>query len=124
WLQLKTTASPNPICNTPAGLGNVTTVTTSFLSNSSGGAVTTGNISRLIGLPVTWSSNALGTLSGQQATIQASGTATATFTANTTGGAATVNTQVDNVPIADPTARANITVLTLPTVTNPANFTS
>jgi len=124
WLQLKTTASPNPICNTPAGLGNTTLVTTSFLSNSAGGAVTLANISRLIGLPVTWSVNSLGALSGQQATIQASGTATATFTANVTGGAATVNTQVDNVPIADPTARANITVLTLPTVTNPANFTS
>src|SRR5688572_26700252 len=128
WLQLKTTANPNPICNTPAGLGNTSLVTTSFLTNSDGGAVTLSDISLLIGLPVVWSTGAapvLGTLSAQQATIQANGTATATFTANTTGGNATVNTQVDNVPITDPTARATIVVNTIPVVTaDPSNFTS
>ena len=127
WLQLKTTASPSTICNTPAGLGNTTTVTTSFLSNSANQAVAVADLSRLIGLPVTWSTGAapvLGTLSAQQTTIQASGTATATFTANMTGGNATVNTQVDNVPITDPTARATIIVHTIPVVTDPTNFTS
>ncbi len=122
WLQLKTTASPNPICNTPAGLGNTSTVTTSFLSNSAGEAIAVADLSTLIGRPVTWTST-LGTLSAQQATIQASGTATTTFTSNGTGGSATVNAQVDNVPVADPTARATITVNTLPTVTNPVNTT-
>jgi hypothetical protein len=127
WLQLKTTASPSTICNTPAGLGNTTTVTTSFLSNSANQAIAVADLSRLIGLPVTWSTGAapvLGTLSAQQTTIQASGTATATFTANMTGGNATVNTQVDNVPITDPTARATIIVHTIPVVTDPTNFTS
>jgi hypothetical protein len=107
WLQLKTTASPNPICN--AG-SNSTTVTASFLSNSAGEAVTAANISRLIGLPVTWTST-LGSLSAQQTTIQAAGTATATFTSNGTSGTATVNAQVDNIPASETTpARASITV--------------
>jgi hypothetical protein len=124
WIQLKTTASPSTICNTPAGLGNTSNVTTSFLSNSDGGVLTLANISRLIGLPVTWTST-LGSLSGQQLTIQASGTATATFTSNGTGGTATVNTQVDNVPPTEASpARANITVNTIPIVSNPANATS
>ena len=61
WLQLKTTASPNPICNTTAGLGNTTTVTTSFLRNSDNTLIPVADLSRLIGLPVTWSST-LGTL--------------------------------------------------------------
>jgi hypothetical protein len=125
WLQLKTTASPNPICNTPAGLGNTTTVTTSFLSNSASEAIAVGNLTTVIGLPVTWGPTTLGSLSGQQGTIQANGTATATFTSNGTGGTATVNTQVDNVPAGETSpARANITVNTIPTVTAPANFTS
>ena len=125
WLQLKTTASPNPICNTPAGLGNTTTVTTSFLSNSANEAIAVGNLPVLIGLPVTWGPTTLGSLSGQQGTIQAAGTATALFTSNGTGGTATVNTQVDNIPAGETSpARANITVNTLPIVTNPANFTS
>jgi hypothetical protein len=128
WLQLKTTANPNPICNTPAGLGNVTTVTTSFLTNSAGAPVALSDLSLLIGLPVVWSTGAapvLGTLSAQQTTIQANGTATATFTANTTGGNATVNTQVDNIPINDLIARATIVVNTIPVVTaDPVNFTS
>ncbi|MFC0771840.1 Ig-like domain-containing protein [Terrimonas alba] len=124
WLQLKTTASPNPICNTTAGLGNTTTVTTSFLSNSAGEAILLANLPVLIGLPVTWSQT-LGSLSSQQSTIQASGTATALFTSNGTGGTATVNTQVDNVPASETSpARANITVNTLPIVTNPVNTTA
>ncbi|MBI1782772.1 MAG: T9SS type A sorting domain-containing protein [Sphingobacteriales bacterium] len=121
WLQLKTTASPNPICNTVAGLGNTTTVTTSFLSNSASEAISVSNLSTLIGLPVTWGPTTLGSLSAQQGTIQASGNATATFTSNGTGGNATVNTEVDNVPNNDATARATITVNTIPTTSAPAN---
>ncbi len=111
WLQLKTTASPNPICNTtPTTLGNSSTVTTSFLSNSASEAIAVSNLTVLIGLPVTWTST-LGSLSGQQVTIQAAGTATALFTSNGTAGTATVNAQVDNVPASEASpARANITV--------------
>ncbi|MEP7165115.1 MAG: hypothetical protein ABI741_10485, partial [Ferruginibacter sp.] len=124
WLQLKTTASPSTICNTVAGLGNTTTITTSFLNNSDGTAIPVANLTRLIALPVTWTST-LGSLTAQQLSIQANGNATSTFTSNGTGGTATVNTQVDNVPASETTpARANITVNTLPTVSNPANFTS
>ncbi|MBI2729288.1 MAG: choice-of-anchor D domain-containing protein, partial [Sphingobacteriales bacterium] len=123
WLQLKTTASPNPICNTVAGLGNTTTVTTSFLSNSASEAISVSNLSTLIGLPVTWGPTTLGSLSAQQGSIQASGNATATFTSNGTGGNATVNTEVDNIPNNDATARATITVNTIPTVSNPSNQT-
>ncbi len=124
WLQLKVTASPNPICNTAAGLGNTSNVTASFLKNSSGTSIPVDSLSRLIGLPVAWTST-LGSLSAQQFSIQASGTATALFTSNGTGGVATVNAQVDNVPSSEATpARANITVNTIPTVTNPANAIS
>ncbi|MEP6645636.1 MAG: Ig-like domain-containing protein [Saprospiraceae bacterium] len=118
WLQLKTTASPSPICNTPAGFGNTSVVTTSFLSNSASDAIPVGNLTRLIGLPVTWGPTTLGSLSAQQGTIQASGTATATFTSNGTGGTATINTQVDNVPTGETSpARASIIVNTAPIVT-------
>ncbi|MGH2553959.1 MAG: T9SS type A sorting domain-containing protein [Chitinophagaceae bacterium] len=114
WLQLKTTASPNTICNTtPSGPGNTSAVSAGFLSNSANEAIVLSNISVLIGLPVTWS-NTLGNLSLQQTTIQASGNATALFTSNGTGGIATVNAQVDNVPVSETTpARANITVNTV-----------
>jgi len=110
WLQLKTTASPDPICTTPSGPGNTSTITTSFLSNSANEAIAVSDLSVLIGLPVTWTST-LGSLSGQQTTIQATGTATATFTSNGTGGTATVNAQVDNVPASETSpARASISV--------------
>ena len=112
WLQLKTTASPTTICNTAASVPtNTSNITTSFLTNSSGGALTLANLSRVLNLPVTWTAT-LGTLSGQQATIQpGTGTATALFTSNGTAGTATVNAQVDNVPVGETTpARASITV--------------
>ena len=112
WLQLKVTASPGTICSsTPSTLGNTSTITASFLNNSDGTAIPVADLSRLIGLPVTWGPTTLGSLSGQQATIQASGTATATFTSNGTSGTATVNAQVDNVPASETSpSRASITV--------------
>ncbi len=119
WLQLKATSSPNSICNTtPTNLGNTSTVTTSFLNNSDGTSIPVVNLSRLIGLPVTWGPTTLGSLSGQQSTIQANGTATALFTSNGTGGTATVNTQVDNIPASETSpSRASILVNTTPIVT-------
>jgi len=123
WLRLQTTASPNPICNTSAGLGNTSNVTTSFLNNSAGDPVTLNNLVTLINRPVTWSST-LGNLSSQQGTIQANGEASALFTSNGTGGTATVNAVVDNLTATETSpSRANITVHTLPTVTNPVNTT-
>ncbi|MFZ1451875.1 MAG: PKD-like domain-containing protein, partial [Ferruginibacter sp.] len=124
WLQLKVTAASDPICNTPAGLGNTNLITASFLNNSDGTVMPLGNLSRVIGLPVVWGPTVLGGLTAQQGTIQAAGTATATFTSNGTGGSATVNAQVDNVPAGETTiSRTSFTVNTLPIVTNPVNTT-
>jgi Ig-like domain CHU_C associated/Secretion system C-terminal sorting domain len=123
WLQLKVTASPSTICSTAPG--NTSTITASFLNNSDGTAIPVANLSRLIGLPVTWGPTTLGSLSGQQATIQASGTATALFTSNGTGGTATVNAQVDNVPASEVSpARASITVNTSSTAPTGATGTT
>ena len=93
WLQLKTSVATNPIC--PAGSS---TITASFLSNSASEALTTGNIAHLVGLPISFVNPVLGSLSGAQATIQNSGTATVTFTAGATGGTGSVNAVVDNIP--------------------------
>ncbi|MEO6251878.1 MAG: T9SS type A sorting domain-containing protein [Ferruginibacter sp.] len=109
WLQLKVTASPGAICSSAPS--NTAVITAGFLNNSDGTAIPVVNLSRLTGLPVIWGPTSLGTLSDQQATIQANGTATATFTSNGTGGTATVNAQVDNVPAGEISpARASITV--------------
>jgi len=125
WLQLKTTASPNPICFLAAGPGNTSTVTTSFLSNSANEAITASNLFALVGASVTWGPTTLGSLSGQQGTIQASGTATALFTSNGTGGTATVNARMDNVPASENApSRASIIVnaTPAPTVSNPVTY--
>jgi hypothetical protein len=111
WLQLKVTSSPNTICGTTEE--NTSTITASFLNNSDGTTIPVADLSQLIGLTVTWGPTTLGSLSGQQATIQTNGTATATFTSNGTGGTATVNVQVDNVPASETSpSRASITVNT------------
>ena len=80
WLQLKHTASPSSV-NLVAP-GNTTTLTASFLSNSANEAISVANLSTLIGLPIVFNNAVKGTISSPQATIQASGTATATFTAD------------------------------------------
>jgi hypothetical protein len=120
WLQLKSTASVSSVC--PNG---VSTVTASFLSNSAAEAVTTGNISTLIGLPISFTNAVLGTLSAAQTTIQSNGTATVIYTAGATAGAGSVNGVVDNVPNSDALAKASITVLVSPAIsTNPSASTA
>ena len=89
---LSLVANPNAIRR-----GLSSSLTASFLQNSSGGTLTPTQISVLLGLPVTWSTNpAFGSLSGQQAAIQLSGTATATFTSNGVPGASSSTARVDN----------------------------
>ncbi len=110
WIVLKTTANP-----TAVNYGATSTLTASFLQNSSAGALTTGQISTLIGLPVTWANAAHGTLSNQQTTIQSNGTATATFTAGSTSADCGTNTgkgeaKVDSVQNGDTTATASVTI--------------
>lgn len=119
YLQLKTSASPNPVCQNANS-----TITTGFTSNSAGTVIAAGNLTTLVGLPVTWTQSA-GSISGAQTTIQTNGTATATFTAPGSGTSATVNTQVDNVPAGDLTARATITLNPVPGFSaNPSNSTA
>ena len=61
WLQLKSSASPVTAC-----VGGTSTVTSGFLSNSAGSAVSVANLTpEMIGLPVTFSA-ILGTLSAAQ----------------------------------------------------------
>ncbi len=119
-LQLNTTASPNPIL-----VNGSTTVTASFLLNSSGQSILANQIPALIGLPVTWANAVNGTPSSQQASIQANGTATATFTAGTTPGinAGKLEAKVDNVQNGDANASASITIYQSPAITS-ANATA
>lgn len=120
WLQLKTTVSPVSFCT-----GSGATVTASFLSNSASEAISAANLTAVIGLPISFVNPVLGTLSGAQATIQAAGTATVSYTAGVTGGAGSVNAVVDNVPNNDATAKASPTVLAAPSISvNPSANTS
>jgi len=110
WLQLRHTASPISICPTAFGPGNTSTLTASFLTNSAGTAVAASNLTALVGLPLTFNGAVLGTISAAQTTLQADGTATATFTSNGTPGTASAN--VVFVPLLE-----NVTVTTSPTIT-------
>ena len=118
WLQLKSNASPNSVCGNGAA-----TVTSGFLSNNNNDAIAQANLTALVALPISFVNPALGTLSGAQATIQASGTATVTYTAGVVAGAGSVNAVVDNVPNNDLTAKASITINPPITVTNPVTTT-
>jgi uncharacterized repeat protein (TIGR01451 family) len=74
WLQLKLTGTP-----TTLEVAQTSSLTASFLSDSANNVISPANLTALIGLPVTWGQTN-GSLSGQQTTVQSSGTATATFT--------------------------------------------
>jgi hypothetical protein len=104
WIVLSNTASPSTIL-----VNQSTTLTASFLQNSAGTPLSAGQVSVLVGLPVTWGNAQLGTLSGQQAMIQSNGTAVATFTAASTVGTGHADATVDNG-----TATANITIKDTP----------
>lgn len=112
WLQLRTSASPSSIVTNQS-----TTVTTSFLTDSSGGAVSASNLSALVGLPVTWSRLG-GTLASSQASIQAAGTATTSYS-DSSGVAAshTVTAVVDSAPSSGSVNTAAITVQKAATAT-------
>ncbi len=99
WLRFTHTASPNTIV-----VGQRSTLTASFLTNSSGQAIAASNLDVLIGLPIIFNNAVRGTLSGTQLTIQANGTATANFT-GTSPGAGSANAAVENG-----TATATLTI--------------
>jgi hypothetical protein len=104
WLQLKTSASPDPIVT-----NQTTTVTSSFLSDSANNPVTVANLATVIGLPITFSAVG-GSISGAQTTIQASGTATATYTATAANASNSATGKVDNDPNSGSTNTGLITV--------------
>ena len=100
WIVLTHTASPSTI-----GTGQAATLTAGFLKNSDGSTNAAGDLGALAGVPVTFGSAVLGTISGAQTTIQANGAATATYTAGSTPGAGSAAATVDSA-----TATANLTI--------------
>lgn len=112
WIILANTANPNPI-----QVNQSTTLSPDFLHSSSApppaaASYTSGQISVLIGLPVTWGNAIDGTITSPQAVIQSNGSATATFTANAAGAGSAVAT-VDNGP-----SKASITINKADTTTS------
>jgi hypothetical protein len=93
YIVLTHTASPTAIAS-----GANATLTASFLKDSAGNAILPSSLDVLIGRPITFGSAVLGTLSGAQATIQAGGTATATFTGTSCGSGSAAAT-VDNASV-------------------------
>ncbi len=99
WIVLSHTPNPAIIL-----LNGNSTLTASFLQDNHGAAISAANLPALIGIAILFNNPVLGTLSNLQTTIQPSGTATATFTANAIGAGhadATVDSQ---------TVTANITI--------------
>ena len=118
WLQLRHAANPNTIF-----VPNSTTLTATFLTNSAGTLVPAANLGALTGVPVTFNNAVRGTLSGAQATMQAAGTATATFTANAAGAGSAdtvVDSQTVTASITIPTGVSSINRVNL----SPTNLTS
>jgi hypothetical protein len=95
WLQLAHSASPATIAS---GVGGTSTFTAGFLTDSGGNTISAANLSALVGLPITFNGVNKGTLSSVQTTLQASGTATALFTATASGsGSAVANIDFQSV---------------------------
>lgn len=105
FLQLKLSSSPASVIT-----GGTSTLTATFLSDSANNAISAGNLTQLVGRAVTFGSDALGSTSGAQPSIQAAGTATATFTGGALAGVSSASAVVEGV-----TANANVTIR--PTVT-------
>ncbi|MGD0537473.1 MAG: Ig-like domain-containing protein [Verrucomicrobiota bacterium] len=105
WLVLTHTANPTTILTSA-----FTTLTAGFTANSAGTPISASNLGALIGLPIAFNNPVNGALSSPQATIQAAGAATATFTAGATPGAGAADANVDNG-----TATASITIVGPPT---------
>ncbi len=114
WLQLRLSASPNPIQT-----GGSTTLTADIYGNSTGGVVTAVN---LLGLPPFTATFAnppptLGTISGSP-TQFVNGQATATYTAGSTGGTDGVTVTADNQ-----TVSTNVIIEQSPTITCQTDIT-
>jgi CSLREA domain-containing protein len=111
WYRDQLTATTSPVA-----VNQSTSLTASFLTNSSGSAVSVADLAEVIGRSVTWAA-ANGNLSSTQATVQAAGTATGSFQA-TSAGTAVISAKVDN----DNTSPVSSNVLSL--TVNKANTTA
>jgi hypothetical protein len=111
WLVLKPTVGSAALCVPSA---SQTTVTASFLNNSAGTPVSLSNLSQLIGLPVSFSA-VNGSISGAQASIQADGKATATYTASGAGNGS-ANVMAGYLTNADPSGSVAITAGASPAI--------
>lgn len=89
-LALSYAASPNSIV-----VGQTSTLTADFLTNSASSAIAVANLDAMIGTAHAHNNPVRGTLSAAQAAIQSAGTATATFTA-TAVGAGSADSVVDS----------------------------
>ena len=109
FIVLANTANPASILP-----GQSTTFTASFV-NSVGAALTPGQVSVLVGLPVVWNNVVLGTLANPQTVIQPNGQATATFIAGINSGTGQASANVDfgvatgSVLIPCPSITGNVT---------------
>ena len=120
WLVLKPVPA-NPVLCPPSG--TQTQVVASFLNNSAGTAVPVGNLTTVIGLPVSFSA-ANGSISSAQSSIQADGKATATYTSSGVGSGS-VNVTGGYLTSTDVNARATILTGTAPSIgTHPVKLTT
>ncbi len=115
WLQLRINAAATTLVT-----GQPTTLTATFLTNSAGTAIPASNLDALVGLGVTFGGTGA-TITSPQTTIQASGTATATFSA------AAIGAKTGTATVENATASINITVNkanTSVTITGQSNSTT
>jgi outer membrane protein OmpA-like peptidoglycan-associated protein len=94
WITLTNTPSPATVLP-----GDASTLTASVLQDSNGTSLTTADVATLIGQPVTWGNATHGTLSNEDPTIQATGTAAATLTQDGSCSSASASATVDNGPV-------------------------
>lgn len=104
FLQLRATASPTSLVT-----GQPSTVTASFLTNSAGTAIAVANLDALIGVPIAFNGVG-GNISGAQTTIQATGTATVTYTPTAAAAGNSATAVVDGGPASGSTNTVALTV--------------
>jgi hypothetical protein len=114
YLELTVSANPNPVM-----VGDSTTVTASFTTDSAGNTITAANLASLANLSAGFGGNTLpgGSITGTPTMIQ-NGGASATYNAGQVGGDDTVAATVDGV-----TASTAITVQQPPSIVSASNVT-
>jgi hypothetical protein len=113
WIELTNSVSAGTVL-----VNQSATLTAGFLEDSNGSNLFPTNLSALAGVPITFGSTALGSISGSPGAIQTDGTASATFTAGGTNGTAQVSVVLDNA-----TLTSEITIGQPPSFTSAAKAT-